>query len=196
MSARLNLAPEVYQTSQRQKHRRKVATTAAITVSLIAAGLVVLGLVVVGGQNIYLGTVNAQIKERQEKVRSYSELQDAATAQQHLATLAGLTNSKARFSRFFEVLQQFAPQGVVASKIIISEDNVIEMSGTAKTYELVTKLVKALEAGNVQIGSNAAATNQPYFSNVELSGVSDNGGNQGVSFKVTAKMSSEVTSGN
>lgn len=195
MSARLNLAPEIYQSSQREKRRRKTARSTGIAVSVIALAVVAASLVILGGQQIYLNTVNGQIQDRQTKVKTYDKLQEAATAQEHLKTIADLTQSKARFSKFFETLQEFAPQGVVANKVTVSQDNVIEMSGSAKTYELVTKLVKALEASNREIGPNAAAKNQPYFSNVQLSAVSDSGGNQGVSFKLTTQMSSEVTSG-
>ncbi|HSX41019.1 MAG TPA: PilN domain-containing protein [Candidatus Saccharimonadales bacterium] len=194
-AARLNLAPEVYQSSQREKRRRKIARATAIAVSVIALAIVGVGLVIAGGQKLYLDRVNGQIKDSQTKVKSYTDLQDAATAQQHLKTLNDLTQSKARFSKFFEVLQEFAPQGVAATKITISESNAIEMTGSAKSYDLVTKLVKALEASNTKIGKNSAATNQPFFSSIQLSDVTDNGGNQGISFKLTTLMSSEVVSG-
>ncbi len=192
MSVKLNLAPEIYQASQRAKHRRQVATTIGILVGVISVGVVVLSGVILGGQSLALASLNSSIKSSQNKVAQYADLQAAATAQQHLSTWAQLSGSQGQFSKFFQILQEFAPQGVAASNISVDDTNTITMSGTATSYDLVTKFAKALQESNVQVGQNHAATNQPYFANVQLSGVSNNGVS-GVGFQLTTQMSSEVT---
>lgn len=191
---RLNLAPEVYQAAQRSKHRRALAISAAVTISLIAIGIVVVELITLGGQAVLINSLNSQIKEKQGKISAIADLPAAVTAQQNLTTLAALQSQKVYISRFFEELQKLAPQGISVSSVSITPDNQIQVSASAKSYSLVTKFTKALEASNVTVGTGAAATQQPYFSDVVLSGVSNNNGS--VDFQLTAQMSPEVTGGN
>jgi Tfp pilus assembly protein PilN len=194
MNVRLNLAPEIYQASQRAKQRKQIANSIGILVGSVSIGIVVVGVLVLASQKVLLTALNSSVKDRQAKVAQYAELPAAATAQQHLLTWAQLSNSQGKFSKFFQVLQEFAPQGVAATSVAVDQTNTITMSGTANSYSLVATFANALEAANVQVGSNHAATNQPYFTNVQLSGVSSNG-TSGVSFELTTTMSSEVTSG-
>jgi hypothetical protein len=195
MTAKLNLAPEIYQTSQRNKRRRRLATSIGIIVNAVAVGLIVLGLVVIGGQKIAIAALQSQINSRQEKVKTYADLPDAVTAQQHLATLGQLAAQQVDFSRFFTVLQNVAPQGIAASTVTVGSDNSLDVTGTALTYDLITKFAKALEADNLTVGPNASPTQQPYFTNVTLDSVSADTSNGGVDFKLDAQMSTGVTSG-
>jgi len=194
MTAKINLAPEIYQSSQKIKARKKLVTTIGISVSAAAVGLVVLGIIVVIGQTAGIAVLNSQIKDKQNQVSENVDVVNAATAQQHLDTLRQLTATQAHFSNFFEVLQSFAPQGVAASKISIAADNNIEMTANARTFDLVTKFAKSLQESNTTVGKNASPTNKPYFTDVQLGAVSSD--TSGISFKLTTSMSTEVTNGN
>ncbi|HUC86894.1 MAG TPA: PilN domain-containing protein [Candidatus Saccharimonadales bacterium] len=194
MNVRLNLAPEVYQASQRAKQRKQLATSIGVLVSAVSVGIVVVSLIILGGQKVLLAALNNSVKQRQNKVSQYAELGTAATAQQHLQAWSQLAGTQGHFSNFFQILQDFAPQGVAATQVSVDNTNTITMTGDANSYDLVTKFAKALEASNVQVGPSHAATNQPYFTNVQLSNVSNNG-SDGIGFQLTTTMSSEVTSG-
>lgn len=196
MTAKFNLAPEVYQTSQRNKRLRRTATSIGIVVNAVAVGLIILGLVVIGGQKIAIAALQSQINSRQEKVKTYADLPDAVTAQQHLKSLNQLSSQQVYFSSFFKVLQNVLPQGVTASDVTVGNDGSLQISGNASTYALVTKFAKALQAYNVTVGPNASATQKPFFSDVQLSSVSSQSNSAGggaIGFKIQATMSSEVT---
>jgi Tfp pilus assembly protein PilN len=193
MTAKVNLAPEIYQASQRNKQRRRLATSVGIIVNAVAVGLIVLALVVIGGQKIAIAVLQGQINSRQDQVKTYADLPAAVTAQQHLTSLGQLASKKVYFSRFFSVLQGIAPQGIAATNVTVGTDNTLEMTGTAHTYDLVTKLAKALQADNLTVGSNASPTQQPYFTNVSVASVSADTANGGVDFKLDTQMSSGVT---
>ena len=193
---RLNLAPEDNQASQRSKRRRQVATSIGALVCAVSLGVVVVSVLVLGSQKVFLSALNTDVKNSQAKVAGYTNLEAAATAQQQLTTWAQLAGSQGQFSQFFQVLQEFAPQGVAATSISVDDNNNLTMSGTANSYSLVTKFADALQASNVQIGPGHAATNQPYFTNVQLSGVnSSSSGGGSVGFQLTTTMSSQVTNG-
>lgn len=194
MIAKVNLAPEIYQASQRNKQRRRLATSAGIIVNVIAVGLIILGLVVIGGQKIAIAVLQGQINSRQNQVKTYADLPAAVTAQQHLTSLGQLASQKVYFSRFFTVLQGVAPQGIAATNVTVGTDNTLEMTGTATTYQLITKLAKALEADNLTVGPNASPTQQPYFTNVTVVSASTDTNTGGVDFKLDAQMSAGVTS--
>jgi len=194
MSTRINLAPEVYQTSQRNKQRKKLATTVAITIGIVCTALVgVLVLIVVSQKGVLYG-LQSSIDGKQKQLKQIPNLQAAVTLNDHLTSWESLNSQKPYLSKFFEVLQTFAPQGVALEGITISEDNILEVNASAKTFSLATKFAKALDAANVEIGSTPAGTNTPFFSGTELASVSDDDAGV-VSFKLTTHMSSEVTRG-
>lgn len=192
MTAKFNLAPEVYQTSQRNKRRRRSVTSIAIVVNVVAVGIVVLALVIIGGQKIAIAVLDGQIKTGQDKVKTYADLPDAVTAQQHLLSLGNLATQQVYFSRFFTVLQNVAPSGLAVNKATVGSANTLELTGTAPDYNTITKFAKALAAYNVTVGTNASPTQQPYFTNVSLGQVAKDNNNV-VTFKLDTQMSNQVT---
>ncbi|HUC20262.1 MAG TPA: PilN domain-containing protein [Candidatus Polarisedimenticolaceae bacterium] len=194
MSARINLAPEVYQTSQRNKRRRRMATVSGIAVASVSGGFVVLMLVLLGAQKIAIASLSNDIKKAQAEISQISDLPKAATAQEHLLSWQSLNQDKPRASKFFEVLQSFVPQGIAVTSVTISESSVLELHATAKNYSLATKFAKALGAANVEIGPNASPSAKPFFTDIQMtSATQDNGV---VDFKISTQVASEVTSGN
>lgn len=193
---KVNLAPEVHQTNQKNKQRKKLASTIAtgigITCGIIVGGLVLL----VGAQKVTIAAQNNEIKKRQNAIAQIDNLKRAVTIQEHLKSWDEINSQKVYLSRFFDVLQEFAPQGISISNLELTEDNLLTVTVTAKGYPLATKFAKALESANVQIGKNASESSQPYFSDVDLTAVADNGDGL-VSFKLTTQMSGQVVqSGN
>ncbi len=194
MTTRINLAPEVYQTSQRNKRRKKLASTVAILVGVVCTAIVgVLILIVLSQKGILLG-LQGSIDGKKEKLTEMSDLQAAVTLNDHLKTWNKLNDEKTYLSAFFNVLQDFSPQGVSVESLSIADDNTLEVKATAKTFALATKFAKALDAANVEIGNKPSDSNTPFFSGTELAAVSEDTAGV-VSFKLTTKMSSEVTSG-
>lgn len=191
LKAKVNLAPEVHQTNQRNKQRKKLAATVATSVGIVCA-IIVGGLVLlVGAQKVTIAAQNNEIKKRQNEIEQIADLKRAVTIQEHLKSWKDINSQKVYLSRFFDVLQEFAPQGISISNLELTEDNLLTVTVTAKGYPLATKFAKALEAANVQVGKNASESSQPYFSNVELQAVSDNGDGL-ISFKLTTQMSGQV----
>lgn len=189
--AKVNLAPEVHQTNQRNKQRKKLAATIATGVG-VTCGVLIGGLVLlVGAQKVTIAAQNNEIKKRQNEIAQIQDLKRAVTIQEHLVSWKEINDQKVYLSRFFEVLQEFAPLGVSISNLQLSEDNILTVTATAKGYPLATKFAKALEAANVEVGKNASESSKPYFTNVELKAVSDNGDGL-VSFKLSTEVSGEV----
>ncbi len=193
-NARVNLAPEVYQASQRAKQVRQIAIAIGSLIGIICIGLVVTSLVILGGQKVFINSLNGSIKDKQAKVKTFSDLPKAATATAHADTLADLIKQRIYLSRFFDTLQTATPQGVALSSVSLNSANVVSLNVSAKSYALATKYAKALEASNLTVGPGASPLQQPNFSNVQLSGVTDSGGGS-IDFKLTATISSEVQSG-
>ncbi len=194
MSARINLAPEVYQTSQRNKKRRKLATTITITLGIACTALIgVLVLIIISQKGVLLG-LQSSIDGKKKEITTMADLQAAVTLNDHLKSWQQLTSQKTYLSQFFTVIQRFAPQDISVQGMSITGDNVLEVKATAKTFALATKFAKALDAANVEIGDNASLSNKPYFSGTELSSVSEESSGT-VTFKLTTNMSGEVTSG-
>jgi Tfp pilus assembly protein PilN len=193
-NARVNLAPEVYQASQRAQQKRQSATALGTLIGFISIGIVVACLVVIGGQKVFIVTQNGQIKDKQGQIDQLADLKDAATLAQHLDSLKMLSTQKVYITRFFDVLQATTPQGLAVTSISINDTNTLEVSATAKSFGLATKFAKALEASNREIGSSASLSNPAFFNDVQLSSVSQSGSG-GVDFKLTTQMSQEVTGG-
>lgn len=193
MTAKLNLAPEVYQAGQRAKQKKRLATSIGVGVGVVAGGFIVVCLIIMGGQAAYVATLNGQIKDRKSQVTALTDLPKAATAAEHLETLNRLMDDKIYLTNFFRVLQTITPQGAAVSSVTLSNDNTLNITATAKTYSLATKFAKAIEASNLEVGPSASPTNQPFFTSLQLSAVSRGAAGGTVDFQMTAQMTPEVT---
>jgi hypothetical protein len=192
MTARINLAPEVYQTSQRNKRRKRLATTITTVTAFACGGLIIILLLIIVSQKGALVVIQNNIKKSQKDLMEMPDLQRALTVQHHLKSWDKLYNEKTYMSEFFRVLETYAPQGVAVGNIDVSEENILTVSAAAQNYALATKFAKALDAANVEIGPNASLSATPYFTGTELASVSQESNNS-VTFKLTTQMSSEVT---
>lgn len=194
MSARINLAPEVYQKHQRDKRNKRIATSAATATGVVVGGFLIVMLLILGAQKGAIALATNDIKAKQDEIKNMTDLQDAVTAQYHLNSWSELSSKKVRMSRFFAILEEFQPQGVRVAQIELLNGTQLKINGETRSYALIDKMVKAFEAANVEIGPNASSTNSPLFSEVMVDSASEEDGK--VSFELTTNVAEEVTSGN
>ncbi len=191
-TAKINLAPEIYQGHQRDKRRRKTAVTLGTVISVVALAIVIAAGVILAAQTVAIRLLKQSVATSESKLQTYPQLVNAATAQEHLISWQQLNQQKVYLSRFFSVLQQVAPQGISLTNLTLDQQNNLQVTGTAQSYQLASKFALALSASNTQIGANASPSQQPYFSNVQLTSVSTSQ-TGGVDFQLTTLMSSQVT---
>lgn len=194
MSARINLAPEVYQKHQRDKRNKRLATSVASITSIIVGGFIVVMLLILGAQKGAIALASNDIKAKQDEIAAIPELKQAVTAQYHLSSWMDLSNKKVRISRFFAILEEFQPQGIRVSQVELISGTQLKINGESRTYALVDKMVKAFEAANIEIGPNASSSNSPLFNTVTVNSASEEDGK--ISFELTAILAEEVTNGN
>lgn len=192
MTAKINLAPEVYQKAQRAREIRRITTSLCVVVCAVSIGGVVLGLITLGAQTATIAQQQSNIDKNQTAIKSMAELPEAVTAAEHLSSLDTLRSQRVYISRFFTILQTFAPDSIKVGNVQVSSDNMLTISAQAQSYELATKFARALELANTEVGPGAAATNKPYFNSVQLSAVTRATDNQ-VSFQLTTSLAQEVT---
>jgi Tfp pilus assembly protein PilN len=195
MSARVNLAPEVYQNSQRSKRRRQLAITLGLTLGVVCGAVLVVSLVVLAGQYAVIAAYTKQIKDVQQEIQQIPDLQKAVTVQQHLNSWDSLQQQLVYSSKFYEILQSVTPQELAFESLSLKDPTTLETTGVAKNYTTINKLAKALEASNVDVGTHASPQNTPHFADVLVLSANQNSSG-GVEFKLNAKVSTEVMHGN
>jgi len=193
MSIMINLLPDVRQAKLRERRRKQMASGIAVMVWVVCAAVVVLMSVYVAGQKVAINVLNGNIKDKENKLQSISGLPEALNAEEHLASLSDLYSKRVYMTKFFDAYQQADPQDAVLNSLTVDASNTLTVSGEAKTYADVAKLDRALAASNVQVGTNANASNEPYFSNVNISSVSAD--SKGVSYTITATVAPAATEG-
>ncbi|TAK89030.1 hypothetical protein EPO04_02905 [Patescibacteria group bacterium] len=194
MSARINLAPEVYQKHQSDKRNKRIAASVATITSIAVGGFVLVMLLILGAQKGAIALASNDIKSKQNEINNIPDLKKAVTAQYHLNSWEELVSKKVRISRFFAILEEFQPQGIRIAQIELSGTTLLKINGESRNYALVDKMVKAFEAANIEIGPNASSTNNPLFTQVTVNSASEEDGK--ISFELTAQLAEEVTNGN
>jgi Tfp pilus assembly protein PilN len=195
-TAKINLAPEIYQNSQRDKRHRKIALTLGTLVSVIALGVIVAAGVILTAQTVAIKLLRQSVTSDENQLQTYPNLVNAATAQEHLSSWQQLNQQKVYMSRFFSVLQDVAPQGIAVTNLALDQENNLQLTGTAQSYSLASKFAQALSASNTQVGPGASPSKQPYFNDVQITSLSSD--QQGeIDFQLTTQMSTGVvTNGN
>lgn len=193
MSILINLLPDVRQAKLRERHRRQLATGVSITVWAICGGMVVLLTLYVAGQKVVISSLSSSITSMENQLQGVPNLTSALTAEEHVASLPTLYNQRVYLSKFFQAYTAASPTDVTVGSLTIDSQNNLTINGTADTYAAVAKLARALEDSNVTLGTGAAASNTPYFTNVTISSVGN--GTGGVGFSMSAVMGSGVISG-
>lgn len=193
MNVLVNLLPDTRQAKLRERRRRQLFAGVAVVTWIICGGVIGLLVLYSTSQKLIIASLSNDIRVKKQQLQDVAGLTDALTAQQHLASLPRLYSQRAYLTKFFAAYSEVNPAEVLLSSLAIDASNQLTVNGTAKSYAAAAKLARALEAANVTVGKNAAAGNQPYFTNVEIQ--SANRSNDQVSFTLNAMLATGVTSG-
>ncbi len=191
MATAINLLPDVKQKKNTAKRRRQSVSAITFIAIIACVGVIVMVLIFKAGQRLRINQLQHQIDDKKQQVQSQTELPKALTVQAHLAALPGLYEKRVLMTKLFEALQNFSLRDISVGTADVDSSNVLKIAGTARTYTTVTKFARALEAANVTIGSGANATNQPYFSDIQISHATNS--DNKVDFDLTTKVSQGVT---
>lgn len=118
----INLVPDVKQEMLRAQRMRNVAISLSIAVGVIAVGIVVALALIVGAQTAVQKYQEGQITDGYKKLSSVSDLNNALTVQNQLATISGQNSKRAIDSRLLDVLAAInpaAPNNVKLSKVTL-----------------------------------------------------------------------------
>jgi Tfp pilus assembly protein PilN len=191
MSALVNLLPDLRQAKLREVRRRQLAVGVSIVVWIVCAVSVLVLFLYSAAQRIAILSDRNTIEAGKKTLERTSGLTDALTAAQHLAALPGLYSNRVLITKFLAAYSASDPTDVSITTLKVDSANVLSVSGIGKSFASVAKLARSMEALNVSLGPNAAATNKPYFSKVTIGSTSNQVG-KGVTFTLTATVSSEV----
>lgn len=199
MSILVNLLPDLRQAKLRERRRRQLVAGVSVTVWVVCGVVIVLMSLYVAGQKVIINNLTNSINSEKNQLAGVPNIIDAYTAEQHLASLPGLYGQRVYMTKFFDSYTQANPQEVTLSSMTVDQSNMLTVMGTGKSYASVAKLARALAAANVTVGTGANSSNSPYFTNVQITTVRNDGttvGNKsGVQFSITATLQSGVTSG-
>jgi Tfp pilus assembly protein PilN len=194
VSILINLLPDTRQAKLRERRRRQMVGGVSVLVWAICGGIVALMSIYEVGQKAVIAGYSKDINDKTAKLRAVPDLLDALTAQQHTASLSSLYDKRVYMTKFFQAYTEANPSEVTLNTLAVDNQNIITVNGIGKSYAAIAKLARALAADNVEVGSNAAPSNSPYFTGVAISGLSASA--QGVAFTIHANLDSGVTSGN
>jgi hypothetical protein len=194
MSILVNLLPDLRQAKLRERRRRQLVSGVAVTVWVICGGVVILMALYVAGQKVIIANYTSSINSEKKQLQAVPNLLDAYTAEQHLASLPGLYSQRVFMTKFFDAYSQSDPTVTNLESLTIDSSNTLTVQGVGPTYASVAKLARALAAMNVSIGTSAQADNTPYFSNVQITTVTNAQG-KGVTYGISATIGSGATGG-
>jgi hypothetical protein len=191
MSIVVNLLPDVRQAKLREHRRRQLASGIAVMIWVVCGVTLILMLVIITGQKVAINLATKDIQDKTGQLKQVTGLTDALTAQQHMAALPGLYGQRVYMTKFFDAYQQADPRTITVNSMAVDSTNVLSVVGTSGTMADIAKLDRALEASNVKVGTTAAPTNSPYFTNVTIT--SDSRGGNKINFSIKATLSGGVT---
>lgn len=196
MSVLLNLLPDLRQAKLRDKRRRQLASGVSVAIWSVCGGVILLMSIYWAGQKAVIAGYSKSITEKVKELQDIPNITEALTAQQHLSALPGLYNKRVYISKFLDTYAAANPTGLALSSLTLDASNALRISGTAGSYASVAKLARALDQSNLTIGPDALVTNQPYFTNIVISGASSES-TGGVSFSIDLTVGSgAITYGN
>lgn len=192
MSSMINLLPDTRQAKQRDRRRRQMMSGAAI-VTWVVCGVIVLGLsLATAAEKVLIAKSTKDAASKSDQLREVPGIVEALTAHEHLKSLPDLYSKRVYMTKFFKALSESDPADITLSSMTIDSTNLLTVSGGARTYATVAKLARALSAANVEVGTDHAPTNMPYFSNVNITEATKTSG-QSVGFTIQAQMQPGVT---
>ena len=194
MGVLINLLPDIKQAKQRESQRRQMAIAVSFFVWMLCGGVVLVMFLYSAGQGVRITVLNRQIQERKEALEGTQGLMTALNAQQHVAALGPLYTNRVLFTKFFEAYVTASPLDVTIEALTVNDQNVLVVTGTAKTFSAVAKLQRSMS----RVSNSCVCTDVPnsaYFSSVNIP-TATSSGNSGVKFIINGVVSQEVLSGN
>ncbi len=178
MAVAINLVPDQKQTQVQDTRKKQLIFTLLVTINGGLIGLIVVLFFVTQAQHFAIDRVQSGINSKQAQLVQTENLQDMLTLQQNLKALPGLYKNRTLLTKFFAVLEKVSPNSVFVTALSAGEGGLLEVTGTAPNYRLVSKLAAAMEANG-------------DFSGVSIN--SANGENGTVSFTINAAASPQAT---
>lgn len=194
MSLVVNLLPDLRQARLKEQRQRRLATAISIIVAVSGVGILLLLFAFSVGQQVIMNDLTKKISTKEANIRNTVGVIGALTAQQRLDALSTVWTQRVYMSKFFEAYEQANPNDVTLNDLAIDSNNQLQVSGMAGSYKSVSKLAEAMMQENVTFGKDAKSVNQPYFTSVAIR--SANSTDAGLSFAITASLSSEAVNGN
>jgi hypothetical protein len=194
MSILINLLPDIRLAKIRERRRRQLASGLAVSLWVVCGGVLVLMFVYYASLKVEISSHSTSINRKEGQLQNVSGLTDALTAEQHLSSLSLLYGQRVYMTKFFQAYQSATPNDVTIGSLTIDSNNNLAVQGTAASYAEVAKLARAVSDANVTVGPNAAASNMPYFSNVNVTNVAT--GTNGITFSLNAIVGAGAESAN
>lgn len=140
---RLNMLPDIKREYLHARRTEAKVIAGAGLVSLIAIALVViLGLWVYGAQSLQKTSLTSTISKNMRQLKDIKDIDKYVTIQNQLASIDSLHDSKAIYSRLFDILPALNP---VAPNSVKISDLVLDASTTTLTFTGETASYTALE---------------------------------------------------
>lgn len=193
MSTKINLLPDVRQAKIQDKSRRRLAVAVMAGSVMVLIGALLLGFLTEQAQRLTINSLTNSIKDKKTQINNTPDIKTMLSLQARLAALPKLYSDRVLMTKLNKVLSALEPSDTAFTDLSIDNNHQLTFNATGKTYLTAARIAKALEASNVSVGDGAAATNEPYFSDVQLSAVTSDSGT--TTYSVTATVNQGATSG-
>lgn len=193
MSTKINLLPDVRQAKIQDKSRRRLAVAVMAGSVMVLIGALLLGFLTEQAQRLTINSLTNSIKDKKTQINNTPDIKTMLSLQARLAALPKLYSDRVLMTKLNKVLSGLEPSDTAFTDLSIDNNHQLTFNATGKTYLTAARIAKALEASNVSVGDGAAATNEPYFSDVQLSAVTSDSGT--TTYSVTATVNQGATSG-
>jgi len=190
---KINLLPDVRQAKIQEKQRRQLAISAMIGSVVAVVGILIVAVIVIAGQNLRINQLTGSITSKKQQVASYPDINTILTLQAKANALPSLYSQRSTMTKLFGTLASIEPQDVDFTNVAVSNSSQLTITAEGKSYLAAARVTDALQAANVSVGTGAQASNTPFFTNVQLSGVTLQSGKTG--YSITATIDPGATSG-
>lgn len=179
MAVAINLVPQEKQAQIQDDRKKKLAFSLILLINGGLIGLMIVLFLIVQGQNFAISRTTSDIKDKHQEFVDTENVKEIVSLQRNLEALPGLYRTRAVYTRFLTVFEQVAPTEIIITTLSSAQDGELEVTGTAPSYRLVTKLAEAMKAKDGK------------FEDIEIRSAS--GEDDRISFGISATASSDVT---
>jgi hypothetical protein len=193
MSTLINLLPDVRQAKLQDKRNRRLAITIMLGVILFVGAVLIIAVLTIQAQNFTINALTNSIKDKKQQVASTPDVKTMLSLQARLSALPQLYSQRVLLTKLNNILSAVEPKDLALTSVSLDASNNLNITAEGKTYLGAAKLARALEQSNLSVGQGASPSNEPHFSNVTLSAVTQSDGK--TNFSITATANSGASSG-